>query len=110
MADKYIIEIPEEFDWHFKKDRFEDSLNRLSADAHFLAGNYEQETVDMLINAFKNAIPAADVRPVVHARWTRKRTIRHDGETYCPICDFEPLHDAETRYCPNCGAMMDGEG
>lgn len=35
----------------------EDSLHRLSADAHLLAGNYEQETAKMLIKAFKNAEP-----------------------------------------------------
>jgi hypothetical protein len=49
------IEIPKEFENHFYHDRFEDSLHRLSADAHLLAGNYEQETVIMLIEAFKNA-------------------------------------------------------
>ena len=52
---KIIIEIPKEFENHFLQDRFEDSLERLNADAHCLAGNYEQETLIMLINAFKNA-------------------------------------------------------
>lgn len=49
------IEIPKEFEWHFTKDRFEDSLHRLRTDIHCLAGNYEMETLDMLIEAFKNA-------------------------------------------------------
>ena len=52
---KLIIEIPEEFKIEFIFDCFEDSLSRLSADAHLLAGNYEQETAKMLITAFKNA-------------------------------------------------------
>ena len=52
---KLIVEIPKEFEDHFNNDRFEDSLHRLSADAHLLAGNYEQETAKMLIEAFKNA-------------------------------------------------------
>ena len=52
-----VIDIPKEFEEHFNKDRFEDSLHRLSADAHLIAGNYEQETAIMLINAFKNGIP-----------------------------------------------------
>ena len=52
---KILIEIPKEFENHFKEDRFEDSLHRLNADAHCLAGNYEQETLIMLIKAFKNA-------------------------------------------------------
>lgn len=50
---KIEIEIPKEFEEHFEQDRFEDTLHRLSADAHSIAGNYEQETVIMLINAFK---------------------------------------------------------
>lgn len=50
---KVEIEIPKEFEEHFKQDRFEDSLHRLSADAHLIAGNYEQEVAVMLINAFK---------------------------------------------------------
>lgn len=52
---KIIIEIPKEFEDHFSQDRFEDSLHRLSADAHCLAGNYEQETIIMLIKALKEA-------------------------------------------------------
>ena len=54
------IQIPKEFEEHFRKDRFEDSLHRLSADAHLLAGLYEQETAEMLIEAFKGAIPIPD--------------------------------------------------
>ena len=34
---KILIEIPKEFENHFKKDAFEESLHRLSADAHLLA-------------------------------------------------------------------------
>ncbi len=50
---KVEIEIPEEFVEEFKNNRFESSLKRLSIDAHSIAGNYEQETAAMLINAFK---------------------------------------------------------
>lgn len=51
---KIEVEIPKEFEEHFNQDRFEDALRRLNADAHLLAGNYEQETAEMLIEAFKN--------------------------------------------------------
>ena len=54
---KLLIDIPKEFEQHFQIDRFNDSLHRLSADAHLLAGLYEQETALMLSEAFKNAIP-----------------------------------------------------
>lgn len=56
---KLLINIPKEFEQHFQMDRFEDSLHRLSADAHLLAGNYEQEIVTMLIDAFATAIPVS---------------------------------------------------
>ena len=52
---KIVIDIPDAFVEYFNNDRFEDSLHRLSADANLLAGNYEQETAIMLIEAFKNA-------------------------------------------------------
>ena len=50
------IKIPKEFEEHFYRDNFKDSLLRLLMDAHDLAGNYEKETILMLIKAFKNAI------------------------------------------------------
>ncbi len=50
---KIEIEIPKEFEAHFNQDRFEDTLQRLSADAHLIAGNYEKETAVMLIKAFR---------------------------------------------------------
>lgn len=52
-----LIKIPQEFEQHFKQDAFEDSLHRLSADAHLMAGIYEQETAKMLRDSFKNAVP-----------------------------------------------------
>lgn len=51
-----IIDIPDEFVADWNKDRFDDALHRLSADAHLIAGNYEQETAKMLADAFKNAV------------------------------------------------------
>ena len=57
---RLLINIPKEFEQHFQADRFEDSLHRLSADAHLLAGDYEQETAVMLIESFKNAVPVPD--------------------------------------------------
>lgn len=54
---RIIIDIPKEFEEDFKQDKFKDVLNRLSADAHLMAGNYEQETATMLIKAFDESIP-----------------------------------------------------
>ena len=59
------IEIPKEFEEHFNQDKFEDSLNRLYADVHLLAGNYERELAEMLIKAFRESKPAYDIDKVV---------------------------------------------
>jgi hypothetical protein len=47
------------------------------------------------------ALPAADVAPVVHGRW-----IKGSSNPYCSEC-FVECRD-ETPFCPNCGAKMDG--
>ena len=56
------------------------------------------------------SIPAADVAPVVHARW---ETDEVTGEKYCSDCLERAVftsghfyHCAD--YCPHCGAKMDG--
>lgn len=61
-----------------------------------------------------NAIPAADVAPVVHGKWI----VRFDGpykRRRC-YCSHSGKHNGvggiaqnqEKPYCPNCGAKMDG--
>lgn len=52
------IEIPENFEDHFNDDRFKDSLMRLKMDAEqasCLAGRYDREVADMLVEAFEDA-------------------------------------------------------
>ena len=50
-------------------------------------------------------IPAADVVPVRHGKWTHKPDVY--GVVYCSECNYE-LHANSTSFCPNCGAKMDG--
>lgn len=88
---RLLINIPKEVEQHFKADRFEDSLHRLATDAHLIAGNYEQETAIMLIEAFKQAIPAADMVEVVRCQ-------------ECFYCsEMGPIHfcDRWVRPCPD---------
>lgn len=59
-------------------------------------------------------VPAADVAPVVHGRWIRFK--EPDSETgyihmRCSVCTAywsDPSHADHFRYCPSCGAKMDG--
>lgn len=52
-------------------------------------------------------IPAADVGPVVHGEW---EFISSDGSLWCSRCKRPSGYrrKAENKYCPNCGAVMDG--
>ena len=63
---------------------------------------------DSAINAAYDAVqsePAADV-PVIHSKWD----ICCDGYyPYCLHCRCEPPGREMTKYCPNCGAKMDGK-
>lgn len=52
-----------------------------------------------------DAQTAADVATVVHAQWIEDGS----GIIICPECKRGyNLHAKYTHYCPNCGAMMDG--
>ncbi len=59
------------------------------------------------LTAFKETlenIPAADVAPVVHGRWKKKK----DSDLfYCSECELPSMH--KWPYCERCGAKMDGE-
>ena len=52
-----------------------------------------------------DAIPAADVRPVVKATWKRIdfKPCGHDYE--CSSCGWK--NDMVTHFCPSCGARME---
>ena len=52
--------------------------------------------------------PAADVAPVVHARWvTHYRSGTPVAEGYVSTC-CDMWNNRKNDYCPNCGAKMDG--
>ena len=55
-------------------------------------------------------IPAADVVPVVHGRWEFDKV---EIEVYCSVCGHNAPVGMSSyirhKYCPHCGARMDGE-
>ena len=55
---------------------------------------------------------SADVAPVVHGRWEyTPQTFNTLGLIRCPFCkwwSFDKSIDGIYKYCPNCGAKMDG--
>ena len=68
------IEIPKEFEEHFKQDKFKDSLERIMADLKnsLCAGNYEYETIKMLETALENSKSAYSVNKIVEEIKTLK--------------------------------------
>lgn len=60
------------------------------------------------------ALSAADVAPVVHARWIyEKETLATSSGYCCSACRqprwISPDVPEAFKYCPKCGAKMDGE-
>jgi len=57
--------------------------------------------------ALKMAISAlfADVRPNIHARWESDG----HGHIICTACKGANVSTWKSRFCPMCGAIMDGE-
>lgn len=81
--------------------------------------DYCGDTVAWNIGHAINAIPPADVAPVVHGRWISWQ----EAENFVPSPDRHECsvcHDSAqvlvnglellSDYCPNCGAKMDGDG
>ena len=52
-------------------------------------------------------LPAVNAAPVVHGRWIRQKGSAHVFK--CSACGFMFAGAAIAKYCPNCGAKMDGE-
>ena len=76
---------------HYQTDNLDDAYGQGWDDALCCIGN----------------IPAADVAPVVHARWIPFHSEVAGDIQYCSDCGI--AFGAKTNYCPNCGAKMDLE-
>lgn len=68
------------------------------------SGNYTSAEIESMLSN----LPAADVAPVVHAKW-------EPGNPICPVCgnnkfkglDADVWADWMPPFCPNCGARCD---
>lgn len=64
------------------------------------------DTVAWNICADIKAIPAADVAPVVHARWIPTEYPFMNECEDCSNCGYRTVYGNDYPYCPNCGAKM----
>ena len=63
-----------------------------------------------------NALPAADVQPVKRGKWEEEDTMPYDNFVVCSECGLNLSPQNYTKeewqesfkYCPCCGARMDG--
>lgn len=61
------------------------------------------------VRKFVNNRPAVDAEPVRHARWLDDDRYFGYGER-CSACASGSTGHGRNKYCPNCGARMDGGG
>lgn len=88
----------EKMSGYFEKSALAEELLNLA-----IAGK-DKIKISSVINMIE-CLPAADVAPVVHARW------RYVGSNWeCSCCLFPvPRKSSFYHWCPQCGARMDGE-
>ena len=103
---KIIITIPDEFESHFKSDKFKDSMGRAifdlkqrPTDIVNLAGRYEIETLEMLETALEES------KEIRTGKWIL-------GKHRCVICSechtwFESSRIRFMESCPKCKADME---
>lgn len=98
-----------------------DYINREDTIKAIESETYRHDYLDHVIDIIED-IPSADVAPIRHGMWVDvDRMQMHDlhgvltwGNSFkCTECQFKTFavegHMAQYRYCPNCGARMDGE-
>ena len=72
---------------------------------------FATEHYNALINQIITKQPTADVQEVRHGRWISNDLGGYKWAYYCSECgwvDGYPFNDRH-KYCPNCGARMDGD-
>ena len=70
-------------------------------------GVHPSELLPDWIKRYGDGEPTVDAVPVVQGRWEQRKIIDWFGTNICYRCTKCKTHwDANTNYCPNCGADM----
>ena len=82
-------------------------------DANALKTSFEEDGhLSSYIEEFIDNAPTIDAEPVRHGQWINKKTV--PAFHHCSICGVTNKMQVSCnkyvmlRYCPNCGAKMDG--
>ena len=78
--------------------------------------NPDYEAGVLKVEKMLEAYPSADVEPVRHGHWvaqyyetlSARNRIIHQNKLFCSVCKKSNGRQRK-KYCPNCGAKMDGE-
>lgn len=107
------IDKNESVDESYLQNWYIDSVDEAGT-PHWTEEHIEELVKDFIVIPIET--PAADVEPVVHAKWIPQYVNRF-GLTNIFVCSecnktvhtIRKLYKLSYLYCPNCGARMDGE-
>lgn len=75
-----------------------------------------QEAVNIVVDLCIKRAPTADVQEVQHGTWEKPTKMFPYWDWKCSVCGCEEYrqqdsngHYREMKFCPNCGAKMDGK-
>lgn len=83
-----------------------DLISRAAAIEAFMGKPPEYYHTSYIVGEI-NCLPSVDAVPVVHGRW-----VYEHGDPVmmpCSVCGYRVFRYNNTRYCPNCGARMEGD-
>lgn len=58
------------------------------------------------VRKISDMLESGELQELKTGHWIVKRTIMHDGEFYCDVCENGAPFNKTSRFCPNCGAKM----
>lgn len=74
-----------------------------------LSGDSNNDRANQIIDLFDD-LPTADVQPVKYGRWENTNIPNQLRCSNCEIIHFIAQYPhGDIKYCPNCGARMDGD-